>query len=235
MYKNYLFDVDGTLLPMDMQEFTKLYFGSMTKKMSPIVKVEPQTLINAIWKGTAAMTKNDGSMLNCEAFWRVASADCGVDLKSFEEQFDEYYRNEFIAAKQGTSVSPAAKKSVEYIKRNGGKLIAATNPIFPEVATRNRITWAGLDPDDFEYITVYENSTYCKPNTLYYREICDKCGIIPEESIMVGNDVDEDLCAAKLGFDTYLVKDCIINRENKDFSAHKNGSFDDFYEFLTKE
>lgn len=233
MYKNFLFDLDGTLLPMNMEKFVKLYFGSLTKKMSPVVKVEPQALINSIWKGTAAMMKNDGSVLNSSAFWNAASQDCGVNLEKFEEQFEDYYKNEFIAAKEATSEAPAAKQSVEYIKSIGGRLIAATNPIFPEVATRRRISWAGLDPDDFDYITFYGNSSSCKPNLLYYREICDKCGILPEESIMVGNDVDEDLCAAKLGFDTFLIKDCIINRENKDYSAYKNGSFDEFYRFLT--
>lgn len=232
MYKNFLFDLDGTLLPMDMQEFIKLYFGSLAKKMCPVIKLEPQALINAVWKGTAAMGGNDGSSLNSVAFWRAASADCGIDLAQYEKQFDEYYRNEFIAAKQATSVSPAAKSSVDYIKSIGGRLIAATNPIFPEVATRRRLEWAGLNPDDFDYITVYENSAFCKPNLLYYQEICEKCGIKSEESIMVGNDVDEDLCASKLGFDTFLVKDCLINRENKDFSMHKSGSFDEFYEFL---
>ena len=64
--------------------------------------------------------------------------------------------------------------------------------------------------------------------------ICDECGIKPEESIMIGNDVDEDLCSAQLGFDTYLVTDCIVNRENKDYSNFKNGSFESFYKFLTE-
>ena len=30
-----LFDLDGTLLPMDMDEFLKLYFGLMVKKLMP--------------------------------------------------------------------------------------------------------------------------------------------------------------------------------------------------------
>lgn len=38
---------------------------------------------------------------------------------------------------------------------------------------------------------------------------------------MVGNDVDEDLCSAELGFDTFLITDCIINRNDKDYSSYK--------------
>ena len=233
MYKNYLFDVDGTLLPMDMEKFIKLYFGSLSMKFAPIIGVEPDLLISAVWKGTSAMIKNDGSKMNREAFWIAASEACGLDLSIYESQFDDYYSNEFVIAKDATYVNPYALISIEFIKQNGGKLIAATNPIFPEVSTRARISWAGLNPDDFEYITVYDNSSYSKPNLDYYKSICDKCKINPTESIMIGNDVDEDMCAGLLGFDTYLITDCLMNKNNKDFSQYNHGTFEQFYnEFL---
>ncbi len=31
-----------------------------------------------------------------------------------------------------------------------------------------------MDQDDFEWITTYENSSYCKPNPAYYFEIMRK-------------------------------------------------------------
>lgn len=229
MYKNYLFDLDGTLLPMDMENFTKLYFGSISKRFSPILGIEPDALIKAIWAGTKAMYKNDNERLNKDVFWETFSAVCNMDLTDYIEQFDNYYENEFIVTKQATFPTPFAKKSIEYIKQNGGKIIAATNPIFPKVATYRRLEWAGVDPKDFEFITVYDNCKSCKPNLKYYQSICEACNIKPEESIMVGNDVDEDLCASKLGFDTYLITDTVVNRENKDYSVHKNGSWEDFY------
>lgn len=232
MYKNILFDVDGTLLPMDMDVFIKLYFGSLCKRFSPILGIEPEMLTKAIWKGTAAMIHNDGSVSNKEAFWGVASNACGIDLLPYEKDFDNYYENEFVAAKAATNPSPYAQKCVELAKSKGIKLIAATNPIFPEVATRRRLEWAGLNPDDFEYVTTYDNASYAKPNLKYYLEICEKCSINPEESLMVGNDVDEDMCTSELGFDTYLVTDCIINKSNKDLSLIKKGSFEDFYNYL---
>lgn len=235
MYKNILFDLDGTLLPMDVHKFVEYYFGSLCKKMVPVLKVEPKTLTDSIMVGLQEMYKNDGSALNREVFWDSASRFCKIDLAQYENQFNDYYNNEFVAAKAATEINPYAQKSVAYAKENGIKLIAATNPIFPKAATYKRLEWAGLDPDDFDYITVYDNSTGCKPNLLYFREICDKCGIFPDESLMVGNDVDEDLCSAELGFDTYLVTDCIINRHNKDFSSHKSGSFEDFYNYLTEQ
>ncbi len=234
MHKNYLFDLDGTLLPMDTDKFTKLYFSAICKRFCPILGVDADTLVKAIWAGTKAMIKNDNTRLNNEVFWETASTVLNRDMTAYVEQFDDFYKNEFIAAKEATAFTPYTKKCVDYIKANGGRLIVATNPIFPEVAQRRRLEWAGVSPDDFEFITGYENSGSCKPNLKYYEAICKKCGIKPDESIMIGNDVDEDMCTSKLGFDTFLITDCIINRENKDYSMHKNGTFEDFYNFLTQ-
>lgn len=135
MYKNYLFDLDGTLLPMDMEKFVKLYFSSLCKRCTPVIKIEPDALIKAMWAGTDAMTKNDNSRTNREVFWETAGKVSGADLEKFDDLFTDYYENEFIVPKDATGFTPYAKKSIDFIKKNGGRLIAATNPIFPFVAT----------------------------------------------------------------------------------------------------
>lgn len=234
MYKNYLFDVDGTLLPMDIEKFSDLYFKSLGKKASPVIGVAPDVLVKGVLCGLKAMSENDGSQKNYDAFWSAASQVCKKNLLEYSQVFEDYYNNEFEITQGGTWITPYAKKSVDYIKQHGGRLIAATNPIFPFIATKRRLEWAGVSPDDFEYITVYENSGFCKPNLKYFENICNECNILPDESIMIGNDVDEDMCAAELGFDTYLVTDCVINRKNRDVSRFKHGSFEDFYGFLTE-
>ena len=68
MIKHVLFDLDGTLLPMDQDEFTTGYFKILCKKMLPY-GYDPNILSGAIWKGTGAMVANDGSVTNEEAFW----------------------------------------------------------------------------------------------------------------------------------------------------------------------
>ena len=94
-----------------------------------------------MWAGTDAMTKNDNSRTNREVFWETAGKVSGADLEKFDDLFTDYYENEFIVPKDATSFTPYSKKSIDFIKKNGGRLIAATNPIFPFVATKRRLEW----------------------------------------------------------------------------------------------
>ncbi len=235
MHKNFLFDLDGTLLPMDLPKFIELYLQAFCQKFAHRLQLDPKLLVKGIWEGAAAMGKNDGECLNREVFWRALNNVCGKDLRSYEAAFDEFYRNEFAAAKAACGTNPYVAKTVALLKSRGCRLIVATNPIFPKAATYSRIKWAGLDPNDFDYITVYDNCSSSKPNLNYYHEICYFCGIKPEESMMVGNDVDEDMCAAKLGLDVFLVTDCLINRRDKDISRYPHGSFEAFYHWVSED
>ena len=67
--KTVLFDLDGTLLPMDQDAFTKGYFRLLAAKVAHR-GYEPKALVDGVWAGTAAMVKNDGSCTNEEAFWK---------------------------------------------------------------------------------------------------------------------------------------------------------------------
>ena len=58
-----LFDLDGTLLPMDQDQFVKMYFGLLAKALAPR---DPEALIRGVWTGTKAMMTNDGSRTRSE-------------------------------------------------------------------------------------------------------------------------------------------------------------------------
>ena len=120
------------------------------------------------------------------------------------------------------------------LKEKGIGRILATNPLFPRIATESRVRWAGLDPADFDWITTYENASYCKPNPDYYREILGRMGLDPKDCIMVGNDAVEDVAAAELGMEVFLVTDCLINKDNRDLSGYPQGSLTDFVTYLEK-
>lgn len=231
--KAVLFDLDGTLLPMDQDAFVKYYFGLLVKKLAPF-GYDPTTLVDAIWAGTKAMVKNDGSKTNEEAFWDDFAGRYGEHVREHLPIFEDFYANEFQGAKASCGFNPKAAEAVAKIKEMGFRVALATNPLFPSVATESRINWAGLNKDDFEFFTTYENSCYCKPNPNYYKEVVEKLGLKPEECLMVGNDVTEDMITETLGMKVFLLTDCLINKEEKDISMYPNGSFDELVEYVSK-
>lgn len=231
MIKAILFDLDGTLLPMDQDTFIKAYFGLLAKKLAPR-GYAPEALIDGIWKGTGAMIANDGSCTNEEAFWKCFSGLLGEHVRRDEPVFEDYYRNEFQAVKAACGFDPRAKALIEWLKTKPYQIILATNPLFPAIATQSRIRWAGLQAEDFAYYTTYENSRFCKPNPSYYLEILEKNGLKPEECLMVGNDVGEDMITRELGMQVFLLTDCLINKKNADIAQYPHGSFPELQAFI---
>lgn len=219
-----LFDLDGTLLPMDQDVFVERYFGLLAKKMAPY-GYEPKKLFSAIWAGVGAMVENDGSRNNEAAFWEKFAQIYGRDMTADIPLFEEFYRVEFQGAKESCGFNPQAARLVRWLKERGLRVVLATNPVFPAAATESRIRWAGLEPEDFEWYTTYENIGCSKPNPDYYREILRRLALSPEECVMVGNDVDEDMVAQTLGMKVFLLTDCLINKSGKDISQYPHGGF----------
>ncbi|MCD7729155.1 MAG: HAD family hydrolase [Clostridia bacterium] len=231
--KTVLFDLDGTLLPMDQDKFTKEYFGRLAAYFVPY-GYDPKQLVNAVMGGTMAMINNDGSRTNEQAFWQTFAQTFGEKVYNEIGFFEEFYLTDFNNLKSCCGYTPQANSLVKGLKAQGCKVILASNPVFPLAAHRARMGWAGLDVSDFDYITSYENSRYCKPNPDYYREIMASAGCNPQDCIMAGNDVTEDMVARTLGLKVYLVTDCIINRKNEDISAYPHGNFAEMSDYLLK-
>ena len=225
-----LFDLDGTLLPMDQDVFTKSYFRLLAAKMAPY-GYEPKSLVDGVWSGTAAMVKNDGSRTNEEAFWECFGARMGARVQEHRHLFDEFYRADFQQARAFCGLNPLARESVALAKDLGLRVALATNPLFPSFATESRIRWAGLEPEDFETFTSYENCRTCKPNPDYYRELLDRLNLRAQECVMVGNDADEDMVAETLGMDVFLLTDCLINRGNREI-VWPHGDFNALMDYL---
>ena len=231
MIKTILFDLDGTLLPMDQEVFVRDYLSRMAAFLAPH-GYDPQLLTKAVWAGTGAMVKNDGKAINEDVFWQVFNSAVGRDAKQDLALFEEFYRTEFQKAKDSCGFNPAAVEAIRQIKDMGYRLILATNPLFPAIATYSRAGWAGLNPEDFELVTTYENSRFCKPNPDYYREILGKIALDGSQCLMVGNDVGEDMIAGTLGMKTFLLTDCLINKTAEDITQYPHGSFPELLHYI---
>lgn len=224
MIRCILFDMDGTLLPMDAGVFARTYFKILTGKMLSH-GYEPQDLINGINAGITAMQSNDGTRPNAELFWERFAGTTGERVYDDRALFDEFYELDFQRISSSCGYTPEAKATVALCRELGYRVVIATEPIFPLCAMRSRLRWAGVDASEAEFITSYETSRYCKPDLGYYREVVDRLGVTAEECAMVGNDVGEDMPAEKLGMKVFLLTDCLINKQNADIRRWPHGGY----------
>lgn len=223
--KTILFDLDGTLLPMDQDAFIKRYFTELAAKMVPY-GFETDAFLHTMWNGVNSMMNNDGSRLNEAVFAEAFLESCGREATVYADVLESFYRTEFERAKVHTAYTPKAAELVKDLRDKGHRLVLATSPVYPRVAVEARMRWAGVSPDDFAYITTYENSCFCKPNPAYYTEILRKLGVSPADCVMVGNDTKDDLPAEQVGIQVVLMTDCLINRGGVDMTPYVHGNFD---------
>ena len=230
--KAVLFDLDGTLLKMDQDEFVMTYFKYLAKHLAPR-GYEPDKLLKVFWAGVEAMVTNDGSVTNQEAFWKVFVGYYGEKSMEDKPLIDEFYKHGFNKVQEVCERYKEAKEIIEFVKEKGKIAVLATNPLFPHTATENRIRWAGLEPEDFREYTTYENCHYCKPNPKYYEELLDKLNLKPSDCIMIGNDVEEDMVPADcLGMERFLLTNCLINKKERDISRYPHGDFEALKTYL---
>lgn len=225
----FVFDLDGTLLPMDLQKFFDLYNKELAIAFNGLE--EPKAIVEKLWASTKHTILSDDRKSNLDKFFDDFSKRVDGDVESYKNVFDRLYDEGFQNVKACTSTSPEIIQAVEILKEKGYRLVIATNPMLPLKANHHRINWAGLNVEDFDYISSLERNTYCKPKLEFYREVVEEAGIDVSKAIMVGNDVQEDLVARNIGLKTYLITDCLINRGGEVITDHE-GNYVDFLNYV---
>lgn len=228
-----LFDLDGTLLPIDTDQFIHSYMKILSSYVSHLV--DPQVFIKELWASTMKMIQSEEDHLtNREVF----DSDFFPKMERAKEMIplvDRFYEEEFPKLGELVNSHAFIPQLIEAAKNKGYRLVVATNPLFPKSAIYQRILWAGARPEDFEHITTYENCHYTKPNPKYYQEIVQVLGLDPRECLMVGNDVQEDMIAQSIGMKTYLVTDKVIDRGEPRFIPDGRGTMEEFFQELLEE
>lgn len=230
-YKAVFFDLDGTLLPIDMDGFLECYFKTLAG-YAAAHGMEAERFVNALSQGVQSMVKEEGG-LNSERFWRTFHELYPGDRAKHEAIVNGFYETAFDEL--GSLVAhpaPEAAQVVNTLKAKGYPLYLTTMPLFPRVAVEKRLGWAGVPVEAFDRITVYDNSTTVKPNVAYYRENVEAIGLVPEDILMVGNNTREDLAALQLGCDGYLVTDWLLDPDGYDISTVKHGTLAEFAQFV---
>lgn len=200
-----LFDLDGTLLPIDFDAFLPRYFGALRAHVGPALP--GVDLLALVVASTEHMVGNDGAATNQERFWGHFGERIRRPRDEVERLFDDFYGRDFPRLGAALRSDPAAAPLVRACRERGLRVALATNPVFPRAAIEERMRWAGLEPGWFDLVTSYETSTYCKPHPGFYREVAARLEVAPARCLMVGNDVGQDVVpAAAAGMRTCLVR-----------------------------
>jgi len=229
--KYVLFDLDGTLLPLDTDKFVKGYLKALSEKMAN--RIEPELFIPKLLSATEAMVLNLENKTNEEVFAEHFFKDCLEDKDNILQQFEEFYLNEFKSLQVHSARHDSnILEMLDYLKSKGAGVIIATNPLFPLVAVKERLRWIDIEEYEFDLITSYEKMKYCKPHLQYYEQILEELNAKPEDCLMVGNDMQEDMVASKLGMKTFLLEGYLIDRKTSYFEPTYRGSLLDLQDCI---
>jgi len=221
-----LFDLDGTLLDLDLGAFLNRYFITLGSVASP--HFPGVDFMGALLASTSAMQRPHPGRTNKEVFDDDFLARTKVDLDGHREMLDTFYRDVFPTLGDGYGPARGARAAVETARALGLRVAVATQPIFPAVAIMHRLAWAGLADVEFDAITTYETMRACKPLPAYFEQTAAMIGCAPDECMMVGDDSGLDLPAAAVGMRTFYVGD-----DPKACADHR-GTFEDLSALLPR-
>ncbi|GGE26156.1 hydrolase [Marinithermofilum abyssi] len=225
MIKVCLFDLDGTLLPMDTEAFVEKYMGTLAPYVADVIP--PKELVSLIWDATKKMIADtDPTKTNAEVFEERFLAQSRLEREEIWPLFDRFYVEEFPKLKTYAQPTPISRQVVKAAREKGYKVVVATNPVFPREAILERMRWAQVD-DLVHWATVYEETHFCKPQPGYYREIAERLGVRPEECVMIGNDMQEDMVASTVGMKTFFLTECRIDRGQPKYQPDQEGTMEE--------
>ncbi|WAH36568.1 HAD family hydrolase [Alicyclobacillus dauci] len=231
MINTLLFDLDGTLLPFDVHPFMQGYFERLVPTL--VDHYEPTAVTAWILDATQKVVENESPQLtNMEKFRRALFGGNVDDESRVWPIFEQFYRTTFEELRHLTHPTKIAREICRTATAKGYRVVLATNPIFPDIATNARMRWAEIDDVAFELVTTMENSHFCKPNPKYYLEVAEKVGAAPSECMMFGNDVQEDGAAGYVGMHTFLVTDYVIDRNLGTFDFDQQGTLSEVLDYV---
>lgn len=212
MIRAVLFDLDDTLLSLNLTAFIGRYVAGASRLLGEAARVNPLSLGLPFAKSFMALEKADraDALTNEELFNQVFYRECGIPLddpaiadlmRCYEETVVPGFARGIVDARP----QRGCREVVEGVWRLGLTCALATNPTFSLECDRARMGWAGVYEDDFAAISTFSNSHRCKPDAQYYQEFANSLGVRVEECLMVGNDAVRDFARPDCGLRTAYV------------------------------
>ena len=234
--KAVVFDMDETLLSINLNAFILRYFKDVSSMLADIGRRSRGGTMARL--GTILVDLNANRRTEVER-------RCGICLSDpiIYEAFS-YYEREVLPYKNDDVINahamPGAHAALQAVQDAGLRCALFTNPSFPQGAIECRMGWGGLADAPFELVTHMGNATRCKPDATYYLEQLQVMGLEPHEVLMVGNDPKRDFPSPACGIQTAFVGQGKPSRATwrgtmEDFARDFNAVVEAFYEHQVAE
>ncbi len=92
-YRAVFFDLDGTLLDVDMNVFLGKYFRMASARLAHLIP--PERFVPSLMQATNVMVENDGRAFNDEVFWEAFTPLVGRERAELEPVFEAFYTEDF--------------------------------------------------------------------------------------------------------------------------------------------
>ena len=227
--KAILFDLDGTLIDVDLSQFIHGYLKLLAESVAHLIP--PKKMVSALLKSSEFINTNDGKIPNEEVYLKEFFPIEGYEKDDLLPFFTKFYEEDFKKLKKFTKKKPEAREVIQTAFNKDYKVVIATTPVLPLTAIEQRLEWAGIGDFPYDLITSIENSCATKPNLLYYQLIFKYLNLSAKECIMVG-DEDKDMVCANLGSQTFLVNSSNTNLSAKTPEPTYRGKLEKLLELL---
>ena len=244
MLKAVVFDMDETLLSINLNAFILRYFKDVSSMLADIGRRSRGGTMARL--GTILVDLNANrrrgtdNRTNLAFYQEEVERRCGICLSDplIYEAFT-YYEREVLPFKNDDMINakamPGAHAALQAVQDAGLRCALFTNPSFPQDAIECRMGWGELTDAPFELVTHMGNATRCKPDATYYLEQLQVMGLEPHEVLMVGNDPKRDFPSPDCGIQTAYVGQGKPSRATwrgtmEDFAHNFNAVVEAFYE-----
>lgn len=205
-YKNYIFDLYGTLIDIHTEEWDE----ELWKKLSFFygfygAVYEPKELQESY----LALVANEKNSYAHEAYPEIEleyvfqklfekkGVQADMELAVHAGQFFRILSMEYIKLYDGV------KEMLDLLHKKGKKVYLLSNA--QEIFTTYELRYLGLIPY-FDDIFISSSCQCKKPDTKFYKMLLEKHQLAVEDCVMIGNDNTTDIAGAKeLGMDSLYI------------------------------
>lgn len=206
MYKNYVFDLYGTLLDIHTDEFSKNFFKKYAKWLR---KQGFAFSWREFYKSYSTIerkyrqqeSKYQKPEIQVEDVFVDVFATKGYDI-SREEAYDlcESFRRISLIY---LSLFPDTIACLQQLKAAGKKIYLLSN-------AQRSFTWQELEMTGilpyFDGVLISSDEGCMKPDPAFYQILCDRYGLNKKETIMIGNELKSDMAGAvAAGIDGFYI------------------------------